>query len=80
MTTPNAMPKKKVDPIHTELLVGLTAIKPESWDRKHIDPESPDPKKPNVIKTKVTSVVPRFPLARNVSDLNIERAAKRWIA
>ncbi|AYD87091.1 hypothetical protein SEA_NICOLETERA_64 [Mycobacterium phage NicoleTera] len=78
MATPNAMPKR-TNPLHQQILSALLATKPTSWTHKRIDPESPDPKKPRVIETKVVGQEPRFPLARNVSDFNIDRAAKRWL-
>ncbi|AXH48836.1 hypothetical protein SEA_STEAMY_62 [Mycobacterium phage Steamy] len=79
MATPNAMPKR-TNPLHQQILAGLLATKPVSWIHKSIDPESPDPKKPRVIETKVVGRGLVNALAANVSDANIERAAKRWIA
>jgi hypothetical protein len=64
--------------LHQQLLAALTATKPTSWTHYTIDPESPDQRKPNLIKTKVTGTELRFPLAQNVSEENVERAAARW--
>ncbi|MCV7016760.1 hypothetical protein [Mycolicibacterium aichiense] len=79
MTTPNAMPKK-LNPIHQQILGDLIKTKPVSWTHKSLDPESPDPKKPNVIKTKVVGIELANGLARNVSEENVDRLAKRWVA
>lgn len=80
LATPNAMPAKKIGEIRRQILGQLIETKTESWDRKTIDPETAHEKKPNVIKTKMTNTVLRYPLAGNVSDVNVERAAKRWAA
>ena len=77
MPTPNAMPRK-ANGLHQQVLAGLIFTKPASWTQKTIDPASPDPKEPRVIKTKhsgreVTG------LARNVSTENVDRLARRWI-
>ncbi|MDV6975302.1 hypothetical protein [Mycobacterium intracellulare] len=71
--TPNAMPRK-ANPIHQQLLSGLLETKPVSWVRKRIDPETN-----GVVQTKVTGTALRFPLAQNMSNLNVDRAAKRWM-
>lgn len=78
MTTPNAMPRKVG--IHQLMLARMIETRPFSWVHKVIDPESPDPRKPNVLKTKVASYELASPLAQNISTLNVERAAKRWVA
>ncbi|AIW02958.1 hypothetical protein KIY87_gp37 [Mycobacterium phage Malec] len=74
--TPNAMPKKG-NVIHQQILSGLLATKPVSWARKTIVKGKDG--KDEVVKTTVTNQEPRFALARNVSEENIDRIAKRWL-
>ncbi|QTF81487.1 hypothetical protein SEA_TARSUSIV_63 [Mycobacterium phage TarsusIV] len=75
MATPNAMPKK-ANVIHQQILSGLLATKPVSWARKTLVKVDG---KEEVVKTTVTHQEPRFALARNVSDENIDRMAQRWL-
>ena len=76
MTTPNEMPKKK-NQIQQQALMGLIEIAPSSWDRKTLV-KGEDGKE--TIETKrVTRSVLRNALAYNVSEENVERAAKRWV-
>lgn len=68
-------PTKKANRLHQQLLSGLIDRKPTSWERK-----LPDPKDPRrVVTQKVTRQSLRFPLAQNVSEFNVELAAKRWM-
>ncbi|ALF00936.1 hypothetical protein SEA_SERENITY_69 [Mycobacterium phage Serenity] len=77
MTTPNAMPRK-ANPLHQQVLGALIKTKPTVWTHKRIDPTSPDPRKPRVLETKVHGR--EFTgLARNVSEENVDRIAKRWM-
>lgn len=76
MSTPK--PQGKANLLHQKILSDLIEEKPAGWVHKRIDPDSPDPKKPDVITTKMTGSELRHPLARNVSDENVERAAQRW--
>ncbi|AXQ52992.1 hypothetical protein SEA_FIRINGLINE_66 [Mycobacterium Phage FiringLine] len=76
MATPNAMPKK-ANVIHQQILSGLLATKPATWARKTLVKGKDG--KDEVVKTTVTHLEPRFPLARNVSDFNIDRTARRWL-
>jgi hypothetical protein len=71
--TPNAMPRK-ANPLRQQALADLIETVPVSWTRKRIDPKTDD-----VVKTKVTHQGLRYPLAQNVSQVNVERAAKGWI-
>lgn len=71
-------PAAKANLNHQKILAALVETKPVSWTHKRIDPASADPRKPEVISTKVTGTELRFPLARNVSEFNVERAARRW--
>ncbi|AFU20686.1 hypothetical protein SEA_CHUPACABRA_60 [Mycobacterium phage Chupacabra] len=74
--TPNAMPRK-ANPLHQKLLGALIETKPSSWTHKRL--VKGDDGKESVVETKVTRQGLRYPLAQNVSDHNIERAAKAWI-
>ncbi|AZS08265.1 hypothetical protein PBI_IRONMAN_64 [Mycobacterium phage IronMan] len=74
--TPNAMPKR-ANVIHQQILSGLLATKPVSWARKTLVKDKDG--KEQVVKTTVTNQEPRFALARNVSDENIDRMAGRWL-
>lgn len=78
--TPNSMPKKSVSKIHELLLAKMIETRPFSWVHKVIDPESPEDRKPNVLKTKVAGYELASPLAQNISTLNVELAAKRWVS
>jgi hypothetical protein len=69
---------RKANALHQQILGKLIETKLVSWTHKSIDPASPDPKKPLIIETKVTGT--EFTgLARNVSNENVDRLAKRWI-
>ncbi|QJD50270.1 hypothetical protein SEA_IWOKEUPLIKEDIS_67 [Mycobacterium phage Iwokeuplikedis] len=74
--TPNAMPKK-ANVIHQQILSGLLATKPAGWVKKTLVKIDG---KEDVVKTKVSRQELRFPLAQNVSDENVDRMARRWIA
>lgn len=73
---PNEMPNKN-KAVQVRLLAGLTETQASSWDRKNL---SRDKEGKEVLDTvKVTHTVVRYPLAQNVSEDNVERAAKRWL-
>ncbi|QHB38089.1 hypothetical protein KIY75_gp61 [Mycobacterium phage Noelle] len=72
---PKPTPKRNL--VHQQLLSGLIETKPVSWDRKTIVPATPISKE-TVVKTKVTRQALRFPLAQNVSNFNVDLAARRW--
>ncbi|QDP45367.1 hypothetical protein SEA_SOILDRAGON_68 [Mycobacterium phage SoilDragon] len=76
---PMAKPTPKANRLHQQILGDLIATKPTVWAQKSIDPNSPDPKRPIVIERKHYGTELARPLARNVSEHNVERAAKRWI-
>ena len=76
MPTPNQMPNK-ANPLHQQLLAGLIETKAVSWDRKSLSKDKDGKEVLNT--TKVTRQGLRFPLAQNVSEDSIERAAKRWL-
>lgn len=68
-------PSARANLIHQLVLSGLVATKPTSWDHKRIDPVTGD-----VVKTKRAGTALANPLAGNVSEANVDRAAKRWAA
>ncbi|QFP95545.1 hypothetical protein SEA_GAUGELDP_62 [Mycobacterium phage GaugeLDP] len=73
--TPNVMPKR-ANVIHQQILSGLLATKPASWVKKTLVKVDG---KDEVVKTRVTRQELRFPLAQNVSEFNIDLAARRWL-
>ncbi|AUV62021.1 hypothetical protein KIV63_gp23 [Mycobacterium phage SWU2] len=75
--TPNAMPRK-ANPIRQQVLSALIETKAVTTTFKR--DTTPHEKKPTIEERKVTRLRLRFPLAQNVSDLNVDRAAKAWIA
>ncbi|AHJ88719.1 hypothetical protein PBI_RHYNO_61 [Mycobacterium phage RhynO] len=75
--TPNAMPRK-VNPLLSQLLSGLIETKPVTSTFKHL--VKGEDGKETVVSRKVTRQGLRYPLAQNVSNENVELAAKRWIA
>ena len=77
MPTPNQMPTK-ANPLHQQLLAGLIETKPVSWEHKKLEDHSDD-KNNNVLVTKHVRPGLRYPLAQNVSELNVNRAAKGFI-
>ncbi|AOQ28081.1 hypothetical protein SEA_GRUUNAGA_67 [Mycobacterium phage Gruunaga] len=76
MATPNQMPKR-TNPMHQQILSGLLANKPTSWTHKTL--LKGDDGKGVVVETKVVGQEPRNALARNVSEHNIDQAARRWL-
>ena len=76
MTTPK--PQAKANLLHQQIVTALDKTKPTSWTHKAIDPNSPNPRKPNVFETKITGVELSNGLARNVSPENVERIAERF--
>lgn len=76
--TPNAMPRK-ANPLHQQILGSLLETRTASWVHRAIDPKSENPKKPNLIETKMAGSELVYPLARNVSEASVERAARRWL-
>lgn len=71
-------PQPKANLIHQQLLSGLIATKAVSWDRKTLSKDKDG--KEVVNTTKVTRQGLRFPLAQNVSEFNVNRAARAWVA
>ena len=72
-----AKPIKKANRTHQQLRAGLIETKPTSWERKAL---SKDEEGNEIVNTvKVAHDALRFPLARNVSEENVERAARRWL-
>ncbi|KRD08612.1 hypothetical protein ASE48_08600 [Mycobacterium sp. Root265] len=77
MTTPNAMPKKSLIAVHQHILGSLLALRPASWVHKTLVPATSTSKE-TVVKTTISHQELRFPFAQNVSEQNIDIAAKRW--
>ncbi|QXN73899.1 hypothetical protein SEA_EAGLEPRIDE_62 [Mycobacterium phage Eaglepride] len=75
--TPNAMPRK-ANIVHQKLLSGLIETKPVTSTFKKLVKDKDG--KEVVVGTKVTRQGLRYPLAQNVSEANVDLAAKRWIA
>ncbi|BBC53861.1 hypotheical protein [Mycobacterium phage PP] len=73
---PSAMPRK-ANPLHQQILGALLETKKVS--RKHKSLQEIPNDKPIIVETTVTGETLRFPLAQNVSGLNVDRAAKRWL-
>ncbi|AMS00964.1 hypothetical protein SEA_LOSER_68 [Mycobacterium phage Loser] len=76
MATPNAMPKR-TNPLHQQMLSALLATKPVTTTFKKLVKDSAG--KDQVVERKVTRQGLRFPLAQNVSEANVDLAAKRWL-
>ncbi|AER48774.1 hypothetical protein SEA_FAYELY_66 [Mycobacterium phage Fayely] len=77
MATPNAMPRK-TSPIHQQILSSLLATKPVTSTFKRV--VKGDDGKDAVVETKVVRQGLRAPLAQNVTELNVDRMAKRWLS
>lgn len=70
------MPKKQ-NKIQQQALLGLISLAPASWTRKTLHKDEDG--KEIVKNDQITRSVLRYPLAQNVSEENVERAAKRWM-
>lgn len=70
-------PVAKAHPIRQQIGFGLVDRKPYSRYHKTADPNSPDPKRPLIIETKMTGWAYKNPLAGNVSQLNVDRFIER---
>lgn len=71
-----AKPVKKANQIHQQLLSGLISTKPGGWTQKVLGKDD------NGAEI-VTGVIHsreelKSPLAANVSNFNVERAAQKW--
>ncbi|AJD82483.1 hypothetical protein SHEEN_65 [Mycobacterium phage Sheen] len=75
--TPNIMPRK-VNPIHQKILGALIETTQVTSVYKSVDPASENPRRPNIIETKKTRPLLRYALAQNVSEFNVDLAARRW--
>ncbi|AEJ94546.1 hypothetical protein FGG52_gp58 [Mycobacterium phage Backyardigan] len=71
---PKPTPKRNL--VHQQLLSGLIETKPVSWARKTLAKDNNG--KEIVVKTTQTRQGLRFPLAQNVSNFNVDLAARRW--
>lgn len=71
-------PTPKANLIHQQLLAGLIATKPVTSTFKSLAKDKDG--KETVVSRKVTRQGLRYPLAQNVSEANVDLAAKRWIS
>lgn len=71
-----AKPQKKANRVHQQMLAGLIETKPVSYTKKTLGRDREG--KEIVVNQTVTYESLRYPLAQNVSDENVERAARRW--
>jgi hypothetical protein len=69
-------PQAKKNLIHQQILGGLIDTKPVSWDRKTVSKDEAG--KEVIESSKVTHEALRFPLAQNVSEHSVDRAAAKW--
>lgn len=77
MTTPNDMPQK-ANPLHTQILGELLTVR--TTTRPEVRVKNVKRGKDGVYRHDLVGVdVPVPTLAGNVSNDNVERAAKRWI-
>ena len=77
MTTPNQMPRSN-SPFASQLVSSLIKTKPAGLSRKVLTKDA-DGKETVVSVPVVHGHTLVSPLARNVSEDNVERAAKRWL-
>ena len=70
MTTP--IPTARPNPLRTQLLGALVDTKTGTRSHKALGADG------EVVTAQVPTSELRFPLAANVSELNVERAARRW--
>jgi hypothetical protein len=68
------MPKKNPSPVSLALVGGLVETKAISWDRKTIKYDENG--KEVILSTRTSFEGLRYPLAQNVSELNVERASR----
>jgi hypothetical protein len=73
MKTPNQMPKKP-NRLRQQIVGALIHTVPTSWDRKYVSKSHN-----GVDSEKVEHQTLRNPLAKNVSEQNVERIARAWL-
>ena len=76
MASPNEMPKK-ANKLRQTLLAGLIETQKSSWSQKLITRDEDDKEKVMTVNHEHHQL--RFPLAANVSEQSVERAAKSWL-
>lgn len=76
MTTPNQMPKKP-NSLAVQIVDGLIGSAAAVWERKTLSKDGEG--KEVIEKQRVARSVLRYPLAQNVSEMNVERIAKRLL-
>lgn len=76
MTTPNQMPDKR-DNTGRRIVGDLIQTVPASWTRKTLRKDEEGKEKVESVTVNYQAL--RYPLAQNVSEENVERAAWRWL-
>ena len=76
MPTPNQMPKKP-SKLRQQIVAGLIATKPSSWDRKSISKDEDG--KEIVTTRRQRHDALKFPFAQNMSDDAVDRLSERWL-
>lgn len=76
MTTPNKMPRRN-NKLQQQMLEGLIANTKHTWKKKILVAD--DNGKERLEEVHVTRQALRYPLAQNVSEQNVESAARRWL-
>lgn len=76
MATPNQMPKKP-NKLREQMLSHLIETKPSGWTQKILAKDDDGKEIVNGVIHDHRQL--KWPLAENVSDFNVDRAAKRWL-
>ena len=76
LATPNQMPKKP-SLVRQQIVAALIETKKSGWNRK-VFTQGEDGKQVETT-VKVEHDALRYPLAQNVSDVNVERLSRRWL-
>ena len=74
---PSAMPRNNSH-LHQQVLAGIIKTKPASWTRKVLAKDADGKEVVNTVSVTYEDAL-QFPLAQNISEENVERAARRWM-
>ena len=74
---PSAMPRNNSH-LHQQVLAGIIKTKPASWTRKVLSKDADGKEVVNTVAVTYEGAL-QFPLAQNISEENVERAARRWM-
>lgn len=77
MATPNEMPKKNPSELRQRILANLIEHKKQNAKRKSFRTNSEGSEE--LVTEDVEQTVLRYPLAQNVSENTVQRAAERWL-